>query len=226
MAIILACVLFLLLQAGDIFSNAREQMVKEQIEARGIRDKNILRVMRTTPRHLFVPAPLRAQAYDDHPLPIGYGATVSQPLIVAWMTELLQPSETHRVLEIGTGSGYQAAVLSPLVKSVYTIEIVPELARSATRRLTALGYTNVAVREGNGYNGWPEKAPFDRIILTAAPDDIPKELLAQLALGGRLVAPLGSSLPQRMTVVDKARTGALQIRSVGEVQFVPMLAPR
>jgi protein-L-isoaspartate(D-aspartate) O-methyltransferase len=220
---IVASVLFLLLQAGDPFSGARVQMVKEQIEARGVKDENVLRILRTTPRHLFVPAGLRPQAYEDHPLPIGYGATISQPFIVAWMTELLQPAETHRVLEIGTGSGYQAAVLSRLVKSVYTIEIVPELARSAAKRLAELGYNNVAVREGNGYAGWAEKAPFDRVILTAAPEDIPKALLAQLAPGGRLVAPLGSGLPQKLTVVDKAPTGALRIHSIGEVQFVPMV---
>jgi protein-L-isoaspartate(D-aspartate) O-methyltransferase len=223
---LVACVLFLLLQAGDPFSGARAQMVKEQIEARGIRDENVLRILRTTPRHLFVPAGLRPQAYEDHPLPIGHGATISQPFIVAWMTELLQPAQTHRVLEIGTGSGYQAAVLSRLVKSVYTIEIVPELARSAAKRLADLGYNNVVVREGNGYAGWAEKAPFDRVILTAAPEDIPKALLAQLAPGGRLVAPLGPGLPQKLTVVDKAPTGVLRIHSIGEVQFVPMVGQR
>ncbi|HEY7305440.1 MAG TPA: protein-L-isoaspartate(D-aspartate) O-methyltransferase [Bryobacteraceae bacterium] len=218
-----ACALFLLIQAGDPFPGAREQMVKEQIEARGIRDERLLSVLRKTPRHLFVPAELRPEAYEDHPLPIGYDATISQPFIVAWMTQLLQPAETHRVLEIGTGSGYQTAVLSRLAKSVYTIEIVPELARSAAKRLAELGYKNVAVREGNGYNGWAEQAPFDRIILTAAPDDIPKALLVQLAAGGRLVAPVGSGLPQKLTVVDKAHSGALQVRSVGDVQFVPMI---
>jgi protein-L-isoaspartate(D-aspartate) O-methyltransferase len=223
---IVACILFLLLEAGDPFSGVREQMVREQIEARGIRDENVLRVMRTTPRHLFVPAELRSQAYEDHALPIGYDATISQPFVVGWMTELLQPAETHRVLEIGTGSGYQAAVLSPLVKSVYTIEIVPELARSAAKRLADLGYKNVVVREGNGYAGWAEKAPFDRVILTAAPDDIPQALIAQLAPGGRLVAPLGAGLPQRLTVVDKDRKGVVQMHSIGEVLFVPMRKPR
>jgi protein-L-isoaspartate(D-aspartate) O-methyltransferase len=221
-----ACVLLLLLQAGDPFSGAREQMVKEQIADRGIRDEKVLRVMGAMPRHLFVPTELRPQAYEDHALPIGYDATISQPFIVAWMTELLQPAETHRVLEIGTGSGYQAAVLSRLVKSVYTIEIVPELARSAAKRLADLGYKNVTVREGNGYAGWAEKAPFDRVILTAAPDDIPQALVAQLAPGGRLVAPLGASLPQRLTVVDKTRTGEVQVHSIGEVLFVPMRKPR
>lgn len=223
MAIVAACALFLLIQRGDLFSRAREKMVKEQIEARGIRDRNVLRVMGEIPRHLFVPPELQSHAYEDHPLPIGHGATISQPFIVAWMTDLLQPSKTHRVLEIGTGSGYQAAVLSRLVKSVYSIEIVPELARSAAKRLAQLGYHNVAVREGNGYQGWPAEAPFDRIVLTAAPADIPKALVDQLAPGGRLVAPVGKSLEQSLIVVDKTRTGTLRIRSVGAVAFVPMV---
>ena len=197
-------------------------MVKEQIESRGIRDAAVLGAMRATPRHLFVPAALQSNAYEDHPLPIGHGATISQPYVVAWMTELLQPSKTHRALEIGTGSGYQAAVLSRLAGSVYTIEIVPELARSATQRLAALGYRNVAVREGDGYQGWAEKAPFERIILTAAPREIPKALLDQLAPGGRLVAPVGTGFDQRLQVVDKDQKGALHSRSVGSVVFVPM----
>ena len=222
---LVTCALFLLLQVGDPFSNARQRMVKDQIEARGIRGGNILRVMRTIPRDLFVPTVLRSQAYEDYPLPIGYGATISQPFVVAWMTELLQPAQTHRVLEIGTGSGYQSAVLSGLARRVYTIEIVPELARSAAKRLAELGYKNVTVREGNGYNGWPEKAPFDRIILTAAAGDIPKALVGQLMPGGRLVAPLGAGLPQRLTVIDKAQSGTLRVRSVGDVAFMPMMPP-
>jgi protein-L-isoaspartate(D-aspartate) O-methyltransferase len=216
-------ILLLLFQASDPFSTAREAMVTHQIEARGIRDSNVLRAMRATPRHLFVPSSLQAHAYEDHPLPIGYGATISQPFVVAWMTALLQPAPAHRVLEIGTGSGYQSAVLSQLTSRVYTIEIVPELARSATQRLTQLGYRNVTVREGNGYIGWEEAAPFDRIILTAAPKEIPKPLLNQLAPGGRLVAPVGETFFQRLTVVDKNRKGDLQWRSVGDVQFVPMV---
>lgn len=157
------------------------------------------------------------------PFQIGHGATISQPFIVAWMTDLLQPSKTHRVLEIGTGSGYQAAVLSRLVQSVYTIEIVPELARSAAKRLAQMGYHNVAVQEGNGYQGWAEEAPFDRIVLTAAPEDIPKALVDQLAPGGRLVAPVGKGFEQSLIVVDKTRTGTLRIRYVGAVAFVPMV---
>jgi len=217
-----ACLLSLLAQAPDPFSIAREKMVKEQIEARGIGDAAVLGAMRATPRHLFVPASLQSNAYEDHPLPIGHGATISQPYVVAWMTELLQPAKTDRVLEIGTGSGYQAAVLSQLARSVYTIEIVPELARSSAKRLAALGYRNVAVREGDGYQGWPEKAPFERIILTAAPKEIPQALLDQLAPGGRLVAPVGTGFDQTLRVVDKDRNGAMHSRSVGSVVFVPM----
>jgi protein-L-isoaspartate(D-aspartate) O-methyltransferase len=222
-AIVVASALFLPIQGGDVFSKAREKMVKEQIEARGIRDGNVLRVMGEIPRHLFAPAELQSHAYEDHPLPLCHGATISQPFIVAWMTDLLQPSKTHRVLEIGTGSGYQAAVLSRLVQSVYTIEIVPELARSAAKRLAQLGYRNVAVHEGDGYRGWAEEAPFDRIVLTAAPADIPKALVDQLAPGGRLVAPVGKGAEQSLIVVDKNRRGTIQIRSVGAVAFVPMV---
>ena len=197
-------------------------MVKEQIEARGVRDGSVLGAMRATPRHLFVPAALQSDAYQDHPLPIGHGATISQPYVVAWMTELLQPGKADRVLEIGTGSGYQAAVLSRLAASVYTIEIVPALARLATTRLAALGYRNVIVREGDGYQGWAEKAPFERIILTAAPPEIPQALFDQLAPGGRLVAPVGRGFGQTLRVVDKDPKGALHSRSVGSVMFVPM----
>ena len=216
-------VALLLLQAGDPFSAAREEMVSRQIEGRGIRDSDVLRAMRATPRHLFVPVALQPQAYEDRPLSIGYRATISQPFVVAWMTDLLEVESRHRVLEIGTGSGYQAAVLSQLTSRVYTIEIVPELARAAGKRLAQFGYRNVTVREGNGYIGWEEEAPFDRIILTAAPREIPKALLNQLAPGGRLVAPVGERYDQRLTVVDKNREGVLRWQSVGGVQFVPMV---
>lgn len=198
-------------------------MVRSQIEARGVRSKDVLDVMRTVPRHLFVPPSVQGLAYTDRPLPIGHNATISQPYIVAWMTELLQLDKMHRVLEIGTGSGYQAAVLSRLAHEVYTIEIVPELAQSATKQLAGLGYHNITVRHGDGFQGWPEKAPFDRIILTAAPKEIPKLLLDQLSTGGRLVAPVGSRFGQSLTVINKTRTGALQTRSVGAVSFVPMV---
>ena len=214
----------LLLAGEDPFVAARDRMVREQIEARGIRNPEVLRVLRVTPRHQFVPKALQSQAYQDHPLPIGYGATISQPAVVARMTELLQPAKTDRVLEIGTGSGYQAAVLSPLAAAVFTIEIVPELARAASARLARLGYTNVTLRQGDGYRGWPEKAPFDRIILTAAPAEVPGALLDQLRPGGRLVAPIGvSPFDQYLVLVEKDAHGEIHSRKVVAVAFVPMV---
>ena len=161
-------------------------------------------------------------AYEDNPIPIGYGATISQPYIVALMTELLAPAKEHRVLEIGTGSGYQAAILGQLATEVYTIEIVPELAGGAKKMLYDLGYANVEVRQGDGYKGWPERAPFDRIIVTAAPPEIPSALVTQLAPNGRLVAPVGSSRVQELIVVDKRTDGTTNSRSVCPVSFVPM----
>lgn len=214
----------LLWLAADPFAAERDRMVREQIEARGVRDAKVLRVMRDTPRHRFVPEGLRAHACDDTPLPIGHGATISQPFIVALMTELLAAGGQHNVLEIGTGSGYQAAVLARLARHVYSIEIVPELARSATARLAELGYRNVTVRQGDGYRGWPDRAPFDRIILTAAPPEVPQALLDQLARGGILVAPVGSGwLGQELVVIEKTAAGAIRRRSVTPVQFVPMV---
>jgi len=214
----------LLLAAQDTYAPSREQMVRQQIEARGVRHAEVLRVMRATPRHLFMPEAMWPMAYDDTPLAIGHGQTISQPFIVAAMTELLGPAGGHKVLEIGTGSGYQAAVLSPLAAQVFTIEIVPELARAATERLARLGYKNVVVRLGNGYKGWPEQAPFDRIILTAAPPELPQALLDQLKRGGRLVAPVGGSpLDQELVVVEKDAEGRLRRRSVFGVRFVPMV---
>jgi protein-L-isoaspartate(D-aspartate) O-methyltransferase len=202
---------------------ARDQMVRQQIEARGIHCDDVLRAMHTIPRHLFVPVAYQSEAYENRALPIGYGATISQPFVVAWMTDLLRPAKTDRVLEIGTGSGYQAAVLSHLAQEVYTIEIVPELARSAARRLAELEYRNVTVRQGDGYRGWMEEAPFARIILTAAPKEIPEPLLDQLAPGGLLIAPVGPRSRQLLTFVDKSRAGALHFRHVGAVAFVPMV---
>jgi protein-L-isoaspartate(D-aspartate) O-methyltransferase len=196
-------------------------MITEQIEARGVTSTSVLQAIRTVRRELFVPEEFRAYAYSDHPLPIGSGQTISQPFIVAFMTQLLEPALGQRVLEIGTGSGYQAAILSILVKEVDTIEIVPELGRSAAERLSRLGYANVRVRIGDGYLGWPEKAPFDRIILTAAPPEIPAVLIDQLKPGGRLIAPVGVGM-QDLTVVDKAKDGKTTMRSVLPVQFVPM----
>jgi protein-L-isoaspartate(D-aspartate) O-methyltransferase len=174
-----------------------------------------------------MPEAARPMAYEDHPVPIGYGQTISQPYIVGLMTELLAPDRKHKVLEIGTGSGYQAAVLAALGGQVYSIEIVPELARAAAATLKKLGYANVTVRLGDGYKGWPEEAPFDRIILTAAPPEIPRTLLDQLKPGGKLVAPEGSSVfGQQLVVVDKTVDGKLKRRSVLPVMFVPMVRGR
>jgi len=214
--------LALVLAAADPYSAARERMVRLDIEARGIRNPEVLRVMRSTPRHLFVPPALQADAYADRPLSIGYGATISQPYIVALMTELIEPSSAHRVLEIGTGSGYQAAVLAQLVKQVYTIEIVPELAQSAGETLARLGYANVTVRQGDGYQGWPEAAPFDRIVITAAPPEVPQTLIDQLAPGGRLVAPVGSGWAQDLILLEKKADGTTRRTLLAPVIFVPM----
>ncbi|MGE5569727.1 MAG: protein-L-isoaspartate(D-aspartate) O-methyltransferase [Rhodospirillales bacterium] len=213
-----------LIWAQDPYAGKREHMVRTQIEARGVRNPAVLDVMRRVPRHLFMPEGVRALAYADQPVPVGYGQTISQPYIVAFMTELLAPARNHKVLEIGTGSGYQAAVLSPLVEHVYSIEIVPELARSAAASLKKLGYDNVTVRLGDGYKGWPEHAPFDRIILTAAPPRVPQELIDQLKPGGRLVAPEGASVfGQELVVIEKAATGKTAKKSVLPVMFVPMV---
>lgn len=210
--------------AADPFAAERERMVREDIAARGVKNPAVLEAMRTTPRHLFVPESVRPLAYSDRPLPIGGGQTISQPYIVALMTELLQPAKDHKVLEIGTGSGYQAAVLSGLVRHVYTIEIVPELARNGTALLARLGYRNVTVRQGDGYAGWPSEAPFDRIILTAAPPELPEALTEQLKPGGLLVAPVGASVfGQRLVVVEKTKDGQLKQRQVAPVMFVPMV---
>jgi protein-L-isoaspartate(D-aspartate) O-methyltransferase len=178
--------------------------------------------MRVTPRHLFVPPGLRSRAYEDQPLPIGHGATISQPYVVALMTELLAPAKNWRVLEIGTGSGYQAAILAQLAARVYTIDIVPELAQSATRMLRELGFANITVRQGDGYKGWPEQAPFDGIILTAAPLEIPAALIKQLANGGRLVAPVGRIWGQDLILLEKKTDGTIHRRSMSGVSFVPM----
>jgi protein-L-isoaspartate(D-aspartate) O-methyltransferase len=200
---------------------ARMAMVEQQIRERGVTAPRVLDAMRTVPRERFVPPELADRAYADSPLPIGQGQTISQPYIVAYMTEVLDVSPSHRVLEIGTGSGYQAAVLAELAREVYTIEIVPELARRATATLKALGVKNVQVREGDGYAGWPDRAPFDRIMVTAAPEEIPKPLLDQLARGGRLVTPVGGQgQTQWITIVDKTENGLVQRRTIA-VQFVP-----
>ena len=209
-------------RAGDLFRAERERMVREQIESRGIRNRAVLEAMCAIPRHLFVPNRFRSEAYGDYPLPIGFGATISQPHVVALMTELLEPPKQQKVLEIGTGSGYQAAVLAQLVNRVYTVEIVPELAETARKTLQSLGYANVFVRQGDGYEGWPEQAPFDRIIVTAAPSEVPEALTGQLAKGGRLVAPVGSGWLQDLVIIDKKPDGTLHRSAGPSVLFLPM----
>jgi protein-L-isoaspartate(D-aspartate) O-methyltransferase len=199
-------------------------MVEGQIVARGVRDRAVLEALQSVPRDKFVPPDLADQAYSDNPLPIGFGQTISQPYIVGYMSELLGLQPGHKVLEIGTGSGYQAAVLSLLARDVYSIEIVSELGAQARERLERLGYSKVHVRIGDGYKGWPEEAPFDRILLTAAPHEIPQPLLDQLAPGGRLVAPVGPTYgAQEIIVVDKDANGNLTRRTDLPVRFVPMV---
>lgn len=201
----------------------RERMVEADIAARGVRDPRVLEAMRQVPRHRFVDLPDARAAYGDHPLPIGGGQTISQPYMVAYMTELVRPEPGDRALEVGTGSGYQAAVLSPLVDHVYTVEIVPELARQAADLLAELGYGNVTVRQGDGWAGWPEQAPFDVIVVTAAPDRVPPALLEQLAPGGRMVVPVGPvHAVQELRLIEKTATGELRERTTAPVRFVPM----
>jgi protein-L-isoaspartate(D-aspartate) O-methyltransferase len=205
------------------FTAARRLMVRQQLIApdRGITDARVLAAMGKVARHEFVPANLRAQAYEDHPLPIGFDQTISQPFIVAFMTEKLEPKPTYKVLEIGTGSGYQAAVLAELVREVYTIEIVEPLAHRAELDLKRLGYTNVMVRAGDGYKGWPEAAPFDAIIVTCAPDHVPQPLVDQLKEGGRMIIPVGPPGDQELYVLRK-KGEKVERRAVLPVRFVPM----
>jgi len=208
----------------DNFDAMRERMVDTQIRARDVQNAAVLEAMRRVPRHFFVPDAERPFAYDDRPLPIGRGQTISQPYIVAYMTEALQAEPSHKVLEIGTGSGYQAAVLAEIVKQVYSIEIVPTLADSARRSLAQAGYRNVEVRTGDGYLGWPEHAPFDRVIVTAAPPEIPQALVDQLAVGGVMVVPVGTAY-QEIVIITKTDAGVTEKRTI-EVRFVPMVSLR
>lgn len=212
-----------LVAGGNNFMQSRLRMVEEQLKAPGrdITNQRVLRAMSLVPRHEFVPASQRREAYEDHPLPIGHGQTISQPYIVAFMTEKLDPLPTSRILEIGTGSGYQAAVLAALAREVYSIEIVEPLAKQADADLKRLGYTNVFVRAGDGYQGWPAAAPFDAIIVTCAPDHVPAPLIDQLRDGGQMIIPVGPSYDQNLILLRKV--GAqVQRQAVLPVRFVPM----
>jgi protein-L-isoaspartate(D-aspartate) O-methyltransferase len=202
------------------YAAERRRMVDEQLRARDIRDARVLDAMLRVPRHLFVPESQRARAYADSPLPIGFGQTISQPYIVAFMTQALDLAPEHRVLEVGTGSGYQAAVLAMLAREIYTIEIVAPLSDRARATLSALGYRNLQVRTGNGYLGWPEHAPYDRIMVTAAPDEVPAALVQQLRIGGIMAIPVGTAT-QELRILRRTATGTETLRTL-PVRFVPM----
>lgn len=209
--------------SGERFAAERKRMVRDQLQGwlHAITNERVLTAMGKVPRHEFVPEDLRDCAYQDGPLPIGYGQTISQPFVVAFMTEKLEPKPADRVLEIGTGSGYQAAVLAELVAEVYTIEIVEPLARRAEADLKRLGFTNIHVHVGDGYQGWPEKGPFDAIIVTCAPEKVPQPLVDQLKVGGRMIVPVGASGYQELVLFSKAGD-RLEKRAVLPVRFVPM----
>jgi len=206
------------------YDSLRLEMVNQQIESRGINNQLVLNAMKEIPRHLFVPEYYRGLAYTDQALPIAHNQTISQPLIVAYMTQLLDIDSSHSVLEIGTGSGYQAAVLSKIAQTVYTIEIIPELAHTADLLIKALGYNGINIKTGDGYLGWPEFAPFDRIIVTAAPEKIPENLVRQLKIGGRMVIPTGPNwVGQDLLVIEKYAEDSISINKTIPVTFVPMI---
>ncbi|MBW1642800.1 MAG: protein-L-isoaspartate(D-aspartate) O-methyltransferase [Deltaproteobacteria bacterium] len=204
------------------FAQKRERMVRNQIEARGVKDKQVLEALRKVERHKFVPKRYQDEAYNDYPLPIGEGQTISQPYIVALMTAVLDLKGKEKVLEIGTGSGYQAAILGKICKHVYTIEIVDVLGKRSKRLLSDLGYTNITVKVGDGYKGWKEHSPFDAIIVTCAPSHIPEPLKNQLAEGGRMIIPVGESLHQKLVLLVK-REGKIKQKAIIPVRFVPMM---
>ena len=208
---------------GLDFEALRHKTVEQQIVARGIKDKGVIEAMKRVPRHLFVPEKYRRFAYHDGPLPIGEGQTISQPYIVAFMTEALSLQPHHKVLEIGTGSGYQAAVLAEIVDQVYTIEIIPSLARRAEALLRGMGYENIFVLTGDGYKGWPQHAPFDAIIVTCAPEEIPKPLIEQLREGGRMVIPVGPQDTVQKLILATKQNGKLRLQTLLPVRFVPMV---
>lgn len=205
----------------ELLKSRRIEMVDSQLERRGIRDQRVLQAMRRVRRHQFVPPELIDQAYDDWPLPIGQGQTISQPYIVGLMTELVRPQPGMKALDIGTGCGYQAAILAEIVEHVVSIEIVPELAEQAKQRLGQLGYKNIDVHLGDGYRGWVEQAPFDIIVVAAAPDHVPQPLLDQLAKGGRMVIPVGRG-NQDLKLIEKDKQGAIRESLITAVRFVPM----
>jgi protein-L-isoaspartate(D-aspartate) O-methyltransferase len=208
----------------ESFEQLRHTMVDQQLLLRGISDQRVLDALRKVPRHLFVPEEFRRMAYGDHPLPIGLGQTISQPYVVALMTELARVGKQHTVLEVGTGSGYQAAVLSLLAKRVYTIEYLAPLGEAARKRLAELGYDNVEVRIGDGYHGWPEHQPFDGILVTAASEEVPQALIDQLKPGGRLVIPVGPQAEtQMLQVLEKDSKGKVSRKDTIPVRFVPLV---
>ena len=207
--------------AGDLAAQ-RQRMVEQQLKPRGIKEERVLAAMAKVPREEFVPTDARPSAYEDGPLPIGYDQTISQPYVVAFMTEQLRPKQSDRVLEIGSGSGYQAAILAELVGDVYTIDIVEPLAKTAEATLQRLGYKNVHIKVGDGYKGWPEEAPFDAVIVTCAPEKVPQPLVDQLKDGGRMVIPVGERFAQQLYLLEK-KNGQLKESVTLPVRFVPML---
>jgi protein-L-isoaspartate(D-aspartate) O-methyltransferase len=229
LVLFLALLVCLLLSTGaspaneDPYLKKRQRMMEKDIKGRGIKDVKVLEVMGRIPRHLFVEESDRSKAYADHPLPIGEGQTISQPYIVALMTEAVKLKSSDRVLEIGTGSGYQAAVLAEIVAEVFTIEIKKSLAESAAQRLKEMGYKNVRVKYGDGYFGWEEAAPFDAILITAAPNHIPPPLIKQLREGGRLIVPLGSTIYYQQLTLARKHQGKLFLEQMAPVAFVPMI---
>jgi protein-L-isoaspartate(D-aspartate) O-methyltransferase len=210
-----------ILPQTDKYESVRYRMVKTQMQDRGISNPAVLNAMKKVPRHLFVPSEYQDEAYNDYPLPIGYGQTISQPYIVAYMTEALRPGTKKKALEIGTGSGYQAAILAEICEKVYTIEIVPELAKESAERLKKIGYKNIISKYGDGYLGWPEFGPFDLIMVTAAPENIPQPLLDQLAEGGRLIVPVGAASAVQELILVVRKNGKIEQSRLTFVRFVP-----
>ena len=210
-------------QKHENFTLQRQRMVEQQIKSRGVTDRQVLDAMVKVPRHWFVPESYRSGSYDDNPLPIGEGQTISQPYIVAFMTEALHVTKSDRILEIGTGSGYQAAVLAELAAEVYTIELIPKLGERAKQLLNDLNYKNIHVKIGDGYKGWPEEAPFDAVIVTAAPEEIPSALVEQLKEGGRMIVPVGPVGGVQNLILGTRKAGRLETQDVLPVRFVPMV---